>query len=239
LADQQLTLAEERDLIKRLGPTAMRAILAERGGVPARMARATIISVSWANGEVSLQEFGDTAVKTNVRWLPPYYPGVFDAVWYLKFGDDGIVLGPTVGDYDEWANPDYAAAQEATVTATATTTASTYSTPSGGPSLDLWVEIGEPIEVRVEGVASASLAGAVGALFSWRALDGGTPAYGDLDADGIETGSLEWVPGSRTTLWKPTFGGNATLEFRIRCIGAHTTSVKNRRIAYKRVRGYA
>jgi hypothetical protein len=236
-----MSLAEEREFVKRYGPDSVRAIIDGRNGWPTRMCRATVLDADWTTGLLTIREVGDTGVKTDVPWLPPYTPILGDLVWYQKFGDDGIVLGTTVRDDIESAVVGGEKAAEATVVTTSTTASATFVTPTGGPSLPCWAFAGEPIEVRVEAMFFIDAAGTNGAVFSWRAT--GPATEGDIDENGCESGVFpntgEWHPGSRTTLWHPTASGQYTLEFRTRRIGSGTGNFKHRRIAFERVSGYA
>lgn len=235
-----LTLAEERELIKRLGPEGVRALLNERMGFPTRMMRATVVDVDWLLGEASIIEAGDTTIKTNVRWIPPGKPSLGHSMWYLKFGNDGILLPETVGEQIETNGVGADVVASMDETPSVTTTSITYVALGTGPELDIWVYQNEPIWVTVQAEHGVLAVGSNGAVFSWRAIDLSSTVWtAENDLNGCETGSIEWVHGHRRTLWFPPTTGQLTLQMRYRIIGSGTAQYKNRRIQYERVRDYA
>ena len=233
-----MSLAEERELLKRVGPDAMRGVMTARSGMPTRMTRAEVISVDWFQGELTLRETGDPHTKEHVRWMPGYYPYAGELVWYLKFGNDGIVLGSSVGDKTETNGVGARSADSASTTATFTTASASFvADATNGPSLDIYVELEEPILLYVSCLLDMDAAGTNGAVFSWRAThsSAGADASSDQDINGGECGVVgEWTPGRRWSLWQPENMGNYTLEMVYRRIGSANGQFKHRKIMYVR-----
>jgi hypothetical protein len=239
-----MTLAEERELLRRVGPDAMRAVMTARSGMPTRITRAEVLDVDWFQGEASIRETGDPHIKTNVRWMPGCFLYIGELVWYLKFGNDGIILGSSVGDKTETdgVGAKFTAQDSSPLNATFTTASATYvADATNGPALDIYVELEEPIRITVQALFNMDAAGTNGACFSWRATHSvaGADASSDNDLNGCETGVVgEWVPGSKDSLWQPENAGNYVIEMVYRRIGSANGLFKQRRIMYQRQAQY-
>lgn len=98
-AEEFGALADQREFLSRFGPDGLNRILEGANGMPCRISRAEVWNFDWELGTLSAKEFGDTGVKTDITWLPPYYPSLGDVGWLLKFGTDCVFLGPTVRDF--------------------------------------------------------------------------------------------------------------------------------------------
>lgn len=103
--EQRSSLAEEREFVKRFGPSAVIDAINGRGGYPVRICRVAVVSFDVVTGLATVQELGDSAIKEDVPWLLTYPPTINEVVWYLKFGADGFLFGPTVRDMIESTVP--------------------------------------------------------------------------------------------------------------------------------------
>jgi hypothetical protein len=98
LEDSSLPLAELREFVKRVGPSAAKQVLGELNGLPVRMSQARIVAIDWTGRQLTLREFGDPADKTNVAWNSwAAIPRLDEVVWLMKWGNDSIVIGHSSG----------------------------------------------------------------------------------------------------------------------------------------------
>jgi hypothetical protein len=239
--EERMSLAEERELLKRVGPDAMRAVMNSRSGMQTRITRAEILAVNWFLAEATLRETGDPHIKEHVRWMPGFHPYVNELVWYLKFGNDGIILGSSVGDKAEadGSGAEFMAQASTADNVTFSTTSATYvNDPTNGPLVDCDVVVDEPILIIISAGMAIDLAGVNGAVMSWRAthFSSGTPdSVSDININGCETGHQEWTPGFKTTIWTPEQSGQYELEIVYKRIGTTgNANFKNRRIQFQR-----
>jgi len=105
------SLAEVREFVAKMGPTATRKVLGDLTGVPIRMSQAIVRTVDYNARQCTAQEFGDPTQKGNVAWLATAYtPRVNDVVWLMKWGNDSLIIGQASGisystpNHGRWPN---------------------------------------------------------------------------------------------------------------------------------------
>jgi hypothetical protein len=126
----------------------------------------------------------------------------------------------------------YETVKQDTVTTNETTASGTFGDlATAGPTVTVNLEVGQSVLIIVEAHAHVAAAGTNGAVWAPEVAGPSTSDLAATDANGCEVGDpVEWIPGTKHTLFTATAEGAHVITIKYRVIGATTGSFKYRRL---------